>query len=140
MRCPRDASELHPRDVDGIGVEICPSCGGMLVDGGELNRLSGPTTGDLEYSTLDADSNRHQDEWGSTLCPRDGKPMEKVEFNVETGIILDHCGECGAFWLDGRELARVRDEVKSLNEAAREVPDPPLVRFARFIWNLPVPH
>jgi Zn-finger nucleic acid-binding protein len=127
MRCPRDASELHVRDVDGIAVEICPSCGGMLVEGGEL-------------STLDADAKAPQDEWGAALCPRDGKAMEKVEFNIETGIILDHCGECGAFWLDGRELARIHAEVKSLNEAARQVPDPPLVRFAQFIWNLPVPH
>lgn len=119
---------------------MCPSCGGMFVEGGELNELSGPTVGDLEFSTLDADSGRHADEWGAALCPRDAAPMEKVEFNIETGIILDHCTECGGFWLDGRELTRIHQEVQNLNEAAREVPDPPLVRFARFIWSLPVPH
>jgi Zn-finger nucleic acid-binding protein len=140
MQCPRDASNLHARRFDEIEVEICPSCGGMYVAGGELNRLSGPTAGDLEFSTLDADSRRHPDEWGASACPREGERMEKVEFNIETGIILDHCRTCGGFWLDGRELARIHDEVKSLNEAAREVPDPPLVRFAQFIWNLPVPH
>jgi Zn-finger nucleic acid-binding protein len=112
----------------------------MFVEGGELNRLSGETAGDLEYSTLDADSGKHQDEWGPTACPRDDAPMEKVEFNIETGIILDHCTACGAFWLDGRELARIHQEVQDLNEASRQVPDPPLVRFAQFIWSLPVPH
>jgi Zn-finger nucleic acid-binding protein len=140
MQCPRDASPLESRRFDEIAVEMCSACGGMFVEGGELNRLSGPTAGDLEFSTLDADSGRHPDEHGSALCPRDAVPMEKVEFNIETGIILDHCTACGGFWLDGRELARVREEVKGLNEAARQVPDPPLVRFAQFIWNLPVPH
>ncbi|HSN68551.1 MAG TPA: zf-TFIIB domain-containing protein, partial [Thermoanaerobaculia bacterium] len=63
-------------------MDTCPSCGGMFVEGGELNRLSGPTAGDLEFSTLDADSGRHPDEWGSARCPREGAAMEKVEFNV----------------------------------------------------------
>ncbi len=140
MQCPRDATPLNDRRFEEIDVQMCASCGGMFVEGGELNRLSGPTAGDLEYSTLDADSGRHADEFGPASCPRDGAAMEKVEFNIETGIILDHCPACGAFWLDGRELARIHDEVRSLNEAARQVPDPPLVRFAQFIWSLPVPH
>lgn len=121
-------------------MEICSTCGGMFVEGGEFNRLSGQTVGDLEFSTLDADSGRHPDEWGAAVCPRDGAQMEKVEFNIETGIILDHCTSCGGFWLDGRELTRIHEEVQNLNEAARQVPDPPLVRFAQFIWSLPVPH
>ena len=140
MQCPRDSSVLESREYDSIAVETCASCGGMFVEGGELNRLSGPTAGDLEFSTLDADSGRHPDEWGAARCPRDEAPMKKVEFNIETGIILDHCTACGGFWLDGRELARIHEEVRQLNEAARQVPDPPLVRFAQFIWNLPVPH
>jgi Zn-finger nucleic acid-binding protein len=140
MNCPRDASPLTSRRFDEIDVQMCAACGGMFVEGGELNPLSGPTLGDLEYSTLDADSGRHADEFGPAPCPRDAAPMEKVEFNIETEIILDHCATCGAFWLDGRELTRIHDEVRNLNEAARQVPDPPLVRFSRFIWSLPVPH
>jgi hypothetical protein len=37
-------------------------------------------------------------------------------------------------------LARINAEVKRLNEAGAEVPDPLLVRIANFFWNIPVPH
>ena len=40
-------------------------------------------------------------------------------------------------WLDGRELNRINDEVRKLNDASAEVPDPPALWFARFIWSLP---
>ena len=141
MKCPRDASPLQDRTFDEVRVQSCETCGGLFVDQGELNRIADPTAGDLEYSTLDRDSLVHQDEYGPAECPRDpGVQMEKVEFNIETNIILDHCPKCHGFWLDGRELARINEEIGQLNEAARRVPDPPLVRFSQFIWGLPFPH
>ncbi len=66
--------------------------------------------------------------------------MQKVEFNIETNIILDHCLECHGFWLDAGELVRINEEIRELNSAAREVPDPPLTRLGQFFWNLPLPH
>lgn len=139
MLCPRDESPLESKAFSGVQVMLCPGCGGMLLDRGELNKVTEPTVGDLEFSTLDRDTRQHVDEWGIALCPRDGAEMEKVEFLIETNIILDHCPRCRAFWLDGRELARINDEVRELNEAARQIPDPPLVRFSQFIWTLPFP-
>lgn len=111
----------------------------MFLDRGELNKLADPTAGDLEFSTLADDPRHHPDEWGRAQCPRDGSAMEKVEFVIETNIILDHCTRCGGFWLDGLELVRINQEVARLNEADRQVPDPPLVRFSEFIWALPFP-
>lgn len=139
MRCPRDESALGSRQFNDVTVALCETCGGMFLDRGELNKVTAPTVGDLEYSTLDDDPGHHQDVWGPTACPRDHRVMEKVEFVIETNIILDHCPECHGFWLDGRELARINEEVQALNEASRQVPDPPLVRFAQFIWALPFP-
>lgn len=111
----------------------------MFLDHGELNKVTEPTIGDLEYSTLRDDSRQHADAYGPTRCPRCDATMEKVEFNIETGIILDHCPGCHGYWLDGRELTRINDEIRQLNEASRRVPDPPLVRFSQFIWALPFP-
>lgn len=112
----------------------------MFLERGELNKVADPTAGDLEFSTLAGDSRAHGDGEAPILCPRDtGTAMEKVEFNIETNIILDHCAVCGGFWLDGRELSRINEEIAGLNEAARKVPDPPLVRFSQFIWALPFP-
>jgi Zn-finger nucleic acid-binding protein len=66
--------------------------------------------------------------------------MRKVDFNIDTAIILDYCPTCRGFWLDANELTRINDEVKRLNEAGAEVPDPLLVRIAQFFWFIPVPH
>jgi len=139
VNCPRDGSRLQSRALAGVSIHVCGACSGLLLDRGELNKIAEPTGGDLEFSTLDLDSQKHEDEFSPAPCPRCGaaSTMEKVEFNIHTGIILDHCRRCGAFWLDGEELERINGEVRELNEAAREVEDPPMLWFARFVWGLP---
>lgn len=141
MNCPRDNSALEPERVHDVEVQICRACGGMLLDHGELNRVADATSGDLEFSTLDQDTFEHPDDQGPIECPRDrGVMMSKVEFNIGTNIILDWCATCRSFWLDGVELARINAEVRDLNEAEREISDPPLVRLSKFFWSLPFPH
>jgi Zn-finger nucleic acid-binding protein len=63
--------------------------------------------------------------------------MRKVEFIIYTGIILDYCVRCGGFWLDGKELDRINQEVRGLNEASDEAVAPAMLWFANFIWALP---
>src|SRR5258706_2920576 len=140
MNCPRDASPLESKQINESSVQACPQCGGMFLEHGQLNKVADPTPGDLEYSTVDLDSLEDADQYGPIKCPRDGAPMMKVDFNIDTTIILDCCESCRGFWLDGDELARINEEVKQLNEAGAEVPDPLLVRISQFFWKLPVPH
>ena len=111
----------------------------MYLIQGELNRIA-QTSGDVEFSTIDLDSFQHEDGEGPVTCPVDTTPMAKVEFNIYSGIILDYCATCRGFWVDARELSRINDEVRALNEAAEQVPDPPLLRLVQFFWNIPVPH
>jgi Zn-finger nucleic acid-binding protein len=112
----------------------------MFLEHGQLNQIADPTAGDLEFSTVDLDSFQHEDEYGPIACPRDGTAMRKVDFNIDSAIILDYCTSCRGFWMDGKELTRINEEVKRLNEAGAEVPDPLLVRISQFFWNLPLPH
>jgi Zn-finger nucleic acid-binding protein len=139
MNCPRDGSALAMKSFGETAVEACPTCRGMFFEHGRLNSLE-PTAGDLEFSTVDGDTFEHADAYGPILCPRDGTTMAKVDFNVDTEIILDYCATCGGFWLDEAELASIHEEVKRLNEAEAEVPDPLLVRISQFFWNFPLPH
>lgn len=141
MRCPEHDEELQPRAIHGVDVMGCPRCAGLFLPHGTLNRVADPTSGDLEFSTLEFDSFEHGDVHGVVQCPQDaGVEMKKVEFLIETNIILDYCAECHGFWLDGRELERINEAVRDLNEAERNIPDPAMVRLAKFIWNLPLPH
>jgi len=63
--------------------------------------------------------------------------MHKVEFLVHTGIILDHCGSCGGFWLDGKELERINAFVHELNETSEDLGSPAMQWFAQFLFSLP---
>lgn len=137
--CPRDGSAIEDRVVNGANISVCPQCGGMFLERGELNRIAEPTEGDIEFSTVDLDTFQHEDGYGPINCPKDTTPMAKVEFNIYTNIILDYCRSCHGFWVDARELARINEEVRELNAADREVSDPWLVRLGQFFWGLPFP-
>ena len=141
MRCPLCDQETALREVGEARVDVCESCKGMFLDHGELNKVAEPIAGDLEYSTLDHESFQHEDSHGPIACPScltDARTVEmkKVEFNIYTGIILDFCPRCRGFWLDGQELDRINDEVRKLQEASREVHEPPMMWFARFCWSI----
>ena len=141
MLCPRDQSALQESVIREETVHLCPTCGGMYLEHGVLNRVAEPTEGDLEFSTIDMDSFQHEDDQKPIECPRDsGVRMNKVEFNIESDIILDYCATCEGFWVDRAEMSRINDEVKEYNQVAKEIPDPPMVRLAQFFWNLPFPH
>jgi len=138
MNCPRCDSSTAVLDHEGVEVNECRQCGGMFLHRGELNKIAEPTHGDLEYSTVHDESFQHEDRFGPIVCPDcSGDTMKKVEFNIHTGIVLDFCPACSGFWLDGKELGRINDEVRTLNESAEPGPDPPMLWFARFIWSLP---
>jgi Zn-finger nucleic acid-binding protein len=108
----------------------------MFFTAGELDRLAEPHHGNLEYASVDRDSFLHDDRHGAAGCPVDRTEMKKVSFNIYTDIILDYCPACGGFWLDGGELERINHEVRELNRAEREVPDPPMLWFAKALWQL----
>lgn len=39
MICPRDSNQLHATYKHGIEVDICPSCDGVWLDRGELDKI-----------------------------------------------------------------------------------------------------
>lgn len=40
MNCPRCTSELRAVPRDGIEIDVCPTCKGVWLDSGELERLT----------------------------------------------------------------------------------------------------
>lgn len=137
MLCPLCASHPELGRLPDAEAFRCPSCQGIFLTRGELDRMAAPHSGDLEFSTVDLDSFSHEDAHATIDCPACGDVgMHKVEFNIYTGIILDYCGECGGFWLDSGELERIDTEVRELNEVDREIPDPPMLWLAKSLWTL----
>jgi Zn-finger nucleic acid-binding protein len=88
MKCIICDADMLLRYVKGVEIDYCTHCGGVWLDGGELEKLSGldPSAG----RTL-ACSNCH------TLMST--KTVNKVE--------IDFCPGCGGVWLDRGELEKL---------------------------------
>ena len=39
LACPRDGAKLHRLDYQGIELDLCPQCGSLWLDGGELDKV-----------------------------------------------------------------------------------------------------
>jgi uncharacterized protein len=40
MHCPKCGTHLHDEILEGVSVDICPSCRGIFLDDGELAKLT----------------------------------------------------------------------------------------------------
>ena len=108
MDCVKCDGKLHPIEVEGVVVDQCDACSGIWFDGGELERVTRmKRLGALEIPPrrdAAADAKRAR-------CPRCGGEGKLVPVASTTSEIhVDTCAVCGGKWLDGGELAILRDE------------------------------
>lgn len=97
---------------DQISYDVCESCGSLWLDSGEFDKMAFQVEGSIEYSSL-----RKAEEVSEKTknCPRcDGIQLDKVFFLGHSDILLDHCGNCNGFWLDGGELDLVNRQLESI--------------------------
>lgn len=103
--CPKCWVEMDRKEAEVFGpnilVDICPKCGGIWLDHGELNKL-------LRNRKLSDYLTKHigTQTKSKLVCPRCGGLMdiEKAE-DVE----VDVCLSCNGVWLDYGELQKLRD-------------------------------
>ncbi|MBC7290826.1 MAG: zf-TFIIB domain-containing protein [Actinotalea sp.] len=78
MRCPIDGVELVMTDRQGIEIDYCPSCRGVWLDRGELDKIiERSTTPVAAQSVLDAATGEYRpDHHDPRFTPRfgDGRP------------------------------------------------------------------
>jgi Zn-finger nucleic acid-binding protein len=110
------------QDVAGdITTEVCPKCGGVFLDKGELNILATGIKGDIELCSIDNDF--HEDRFQQRSCPKcDAQQMAKVNLLRLSDLIFDYCWKCEGFFLDMGEIQAMNRELKSLtpNKSAEE--------------------
>lgn len=88
VKCLTCQKDMDMKEFGGVEIDICPECGGVWLDGGELKHLTG----------LDPDEGRvlSCDDCGWTMNTK-----------VVLGIEIDYCPSCGAVWLDPGELEKI---------------------------------
>ncbi len=112
LDCPRCWVALQPEEVAVRGpkviIDVCPTCGGVWLDQGELNKL-------LRDRKLSNYLTKHigTQSKSQLVCPRCGWLMD-----IETAedVDVDVCLNCGGVWLDAGEL----EKLKTISKAGFE--------------------
>ncbi len=126
MKCPVCHEGLTIFNFNGTDVDICTrrQCG-IWFDAGE--------TGAVELSdTLEGIDEAFAGEFNprpveesmadkERLCPRHGTLLDRYEWNLGSGIVLDRCPSCAGIWMDSGEVEGYAGFVKRFRENPPEL-------------------
>lgn len=115
---------------DQIAYDVCEACGSLWLDRGELDKMAFQVEGSIEYCSTDKVEGA-----GATAkdCPRcEDTTLDKVSF-IGSDIMLDRCGNCGGFWLDGGELDLINKELADIMGVKGK-------GFSEFVNNVHLPY
>lgn len=134
MNCLNCSTEMTNTLVqtkeEQISYDICETCGSFWLDAGELDKMALQVTGSIEYSSQE----KAEDNPESTKrCPRCAAALYKVVFLGYSDISLDHCKDCGGFWLDGGELDLINKQLQKIMPTQGK-------GFSEFVNNVHLPN
>lgn len=112
MKCPVDGEELQETVWESdYAVDVCPRCGGLWLDRGELEAIEEsrerdytdellrmPDLGYAAYALALQKQNRQ------LACPNCGARLETREYARCSQVMIDACPKCHGVWLDRGEL------------------------------------
>ena len=102
--------------------DVCEACGGIWFDRGEMDAMVVQWHPSVEDASREETKNIPEPR---LKCPRcENRTLEKVVFMKYSKIVLDHCRQCGGFWLDGGELDLINQDLTSLKGHAAPALDP----------------
>lgn len=112
MDCPMDGTplvtEIYETDIE---VDVCPRCGGMWLDKGELEAIQQTVERDYSEALLSVPdtvkaSQRASKQMSRPMlsCPGCKQEMSRKEYGYGSQVVIDLCAACGGIWLDRGEL------------------------------------
>jgi len=113
MKCPACFHELTEFKFGGVNVDVCQGgCGGIWFDAFELQRVDESHEVPGEHLLrIQRDPKLHVDHSRKRGCPRcDGVKLKRHFFSGQKRVEVDHCPNCGGYWLDAGELEKIREE------------------------------
>ncbi len=83
MQCPVDGSTLEMSERQGIEIDYCPSCRGVWLDRGELDKIIGRTNQEFDArppaSRREASWGDHEESGGTRPPPRGKRRRSLLE-------------------------------------------------------------
>ena len=114
MNCPYCSTPLVPETYEGITIDRCPSCQGTWLDAGELTHIvetqEVTIPQEIVRETLALAAVNVSSPGVRTLvpCPKCDGPMNPINYDHTSGVIIDHCPLGHGNWLDASELEKVQ--------------------------------
>ena len=106
------AEKLRQTPRGPVYYDVCPSCGGIWFDVGEMDAMVLPLYRSVEVASRDKAEGVSEP---LRKCPRcQNQWLSKVFFLAYSQILLDHCQNCRGFWLDGGELKSINRDLSEL--------------------------
>src|SRR5262249_44448034 len=93
LACVKCTSVLDKARVGDVEVDLCPSCGGLWLDHGEIERISRGQTSDLEKlrAALSGSASPEPASEENTACPACPGALNEV---VLGPVHVDYCTKC----------------------------------------------
>ena len=114
ISCPKCNGELESKSVEeGITVERCNKCHGLLVPAGVTRKLLAIWSPDTNVDTGPAAIGKKYDRIDDIECPRCKLKMDKVEDPTQPHIWYESCAACGASFFDAGELTDLKEKTLS---------------------------
>ncbi|HWE30305.1 MAG TPA: zf-TFIIB domain-containing protein [Polyangia bacterium] len=103
LTCVKCTSVLDKARVGDVEVDLCPSCGGLWLDHGEIERLGHGKPEDLGRlrTALAGTASPEPVSEASTSCPACAGQLLEVELGP---VHIEHCNKCYGIFLDKGEL------------------------------------
>jgi Zn-finger nucleic acid-binding protein len=103
LTCVKCESVLDKARVGEVEVDLCPSCGGLWLDHGEIERIGRGKPEDLAKlrTALTGSANPAGISDTTTHCPACPGALKEV---VLGPVHVDYCGKCHGVFLDRGEL------------------------------------
>ena len=101
--CVKCTSVLDKSMVGDIEVDLCPSCGGLWLDRGELEKIGESTQENLDSlrQSLGGSPKPEPPSETSTHCPACEGTLKELKIGM---IAIDFCDKCEGLFLDKGEL------------------------------------
>ena len=135
MKCPACFNELTEMQVGSVKVDVCEGgCGGIWLDAFELEQVDDETEeAGARLLSISRDDSIVIDPQRKRGCPR--CPQIKLQrhfFSAKRQVEVDQCPNCGGYWLDAGELAKIRAEkvlTAQAQEASRSTVSSEMIRY-----------
>jgi len=113
MQCPRDGVTLDHATKQGVEIDICPACGGLWCDPGEIEAAEKvyaevtrrvPAAPDEMTAGLRMAAEKQSP---PTHCPVCEAENVREEYGLASQVLVDRCPDGHGVWLDRGELEAI---------------------------------